>query len=86
MKNQQSRHLPKFLTETNVGSTGTVESEDGSNSKTIDTTDTGTSTTLGTQEVKQKQILPMSGSKISEGTDQSKLIVILTPFLHMNLT
>ncbi len=60
--------------ETNVGSTGTVESEDGSNSKTIDTTDTGTSTTLGTQEAQtEADTSPMSGSKISEGTDQSKV-------------
>ena len=60
--------------ETNVGSTGTVESEDGSNSKTIDTTDTGTSTTLGTQEGQtETNTSPMSGSKISEGTDQSKV-------------
>ena len=60
--------------ETNVGSTGTVESEDGSNSKTIDTTDTGTSTTLGTQEGQtEANTSPMSGSKISEGTDQSKV-------------
>src|SRR6187551_3221678 len=60
--------------ETNVGSTGTVESEDGSNSKTIDTTDTGTSTTLGTQEGQtEADTSPMSGSKISEGTDQSKV-------------
>ena len=60
---------------TNVGSTGTVESEDGSNSKTIDTTDTGTSTTLGTQQEGQTEAntSPMSGSKISEGTDQSKV-------------
>ena len=60
---------------TNVGSTGTVESEDGSNSKTIDTTDTGTSTTLGTQQEGQTEAntTPMSGSKISEGTDQSKV-------------
>ena len=60
--------------ETNVGRTGTVESEDGSNSKTIDTTDTGTSTTLGTQEAQtEADTSPMSGSKISEGTDQSKV-------------
>jgi len=60
--------------ETNVGSTGTIESEDGSNSKTIDTTDTGTSTTLGTQEGQtEADTSPMSGSKISEGTDQSKV-------------
>ena len=60
--------------ETNVGSTGTVESEDGYNSKTIDTTDTGTSTTLGTQEGQtEANTSPMSGSKISEGTDQSKV-------------
>ena len=60
---------------TNVGSTGTVESEDGSNSKTIDTTDTGTSTTLGTQQEGQTEAntSPMSESKISEGTDQSKV-------------
>ncbi|MFZ0356551.1 MAG: hypothetical protein WAL53_00290 [Nitrososphaeraceae archaeon] len=60
---------------TNVGSTGTVESEDGSNSKTIDTTNTGTSTTLGTQQEGQTEAntSPMSGSKISEGTDQSKV-------------
>jgi hypothetical protein len=60
---------------TNVGSTGTVESEDGSNSKTIDTTDTGTSITLGTQQEGQTEAntSPMSGSKISEGTDQSKV-------------
>jgi len=60
---------------TNIGSTGTVESEDGSNSKTIDTTDTGTSTTLGTQQEGQTEAntSPMSGSKISEGTDQSKV-------------
>ena len=60
---------------TNVGSTGTVESEDGSNSKTIDTTDIGTSTTLGTQQEDQTEAntSPMSGSKISEGTDQSKV-------------
>ena len=60
---------------TNIGSTGTVESEDGSNSKTIDTTDTGTSTTLGTQQEGQTEAntTPMSGSKISEGTDQSKV-------------
>ncbi|MGB7706851.1 MAG: hypothetical protein WBL64_06090 [Nitrososphaeraceae archaeon] len=60
---------------TNVGSTGTVESEDGSNSKTIDTTNTGTSTTLGTQQEGQTEAntTPMSGSKISEGTDQSKI-------------
>ena len=58
----------------NVGSTGTVESEDGSNSKTIDTTDTGTSTTLSTQEGQtEANTSPMSGSKISEGTDQSKV-------------
>ncbi|HEY9490349.1 MAG TPA: hypothetical protein VIP56_00075, partial [Nitrososphaeraceae archaeon] len=52
---------------TNIGSTGTVESEDGSNSKTIDTTDTGTSTTLGTQQEGQTEAntSPMSGSKIS---------------------
>jgi hypothetical protein len=58
---------------TNVGRTGTVESEDGSNSKTIDTTDTGTSTTLGSQQEGQTEAntSPMSGSKISEGTDQS---------------
>ena len=60
--------------ETNVGRTGTVESEDGSNSKTIDTTDTGTSTTLSTQEGQtEANTSPMSGSKISEGTDQSKV-------------
>src|SRR6185436_19521050 len=60
--------------ESNAGSTGTVESEDGSNSKTIDTTDTGTSTTLGTQEAQtEADTSPMSGSKISEGTDQSKV-------------
>jgi hypothetical protein len=60
---------------TNVGSTGTVESEDGSNSKTIDTTNTGTTTTLGTQQEGQREgnTSPMSGSKISEGTDQSKV-------------
>ena len=59
---------------TNVGSTGTVESEDGSNSKTIDTTDTATSTTLSTQEGQtEANTSPMSGSKISEGTDQSKV-------------
>ena len=60
---------------TNVGSTGTVESEYASNSKTIDTTDTGTSTTLGTQQEGQTEAntTPMSGSKISEGTDQSKV-------------
>jgi len=59
---------------TNVGSTGTVESEDGSNSKTIDTTDTATSTTLSTQESQtEANTSPMSGSKISEGTDQSKV-------------
>ena len=60
---------------TNIGSTGTVESEDGSNSKTIDTTDTGTYTTLGTQQEGQTEAnnSPMSGSKISEGTDQSKV-------------
>ena len=60
---------------TNIGSTGTVESEDGSNSKTIDTTDTGTSTNLGTQQEGQTEAntSPMSGSKISEGTDQSKV-------------
>ncbi|MGB7696304.1 MAG: hypothetical protein WBL46_03680 [Nitrososphaeraceae archaeon] len=60
---------------TNLGSTGTVESEDGSNSKTIDTTNTGTSTTLGTQQEGQTEAntTPMSGSKISEGTDQSKI-------------
>ncbi len=59
---------------TNIGSTGTVESEDGSNSKTIDTTDTGTSTTLSTQEGQtEANTSPMSGSKISEGTDQSKV-------------
>ena len=60
---------------TNVGSTGTVESEDGSNSKTIDTTDSATSTTLGTQQEGQTEAntSPMSGSKISEGTDQSKV-------------
>ncbi|MGA8738696.1 MAG: hypothetical protein WB501_06670 [Nitrososphaeraceae archaeon] len=60
---------------TNVGSTGTVESEDGSNSKTIDTTNTGTSTPLGTQQEGQTEAntSPMSGSKISEGTDQSKI-------------
>ncbi|MGB8573019.1 MAG: hypothetical protein WCD19_01035, partial [Nitrososphaeraceae archaeon] len=40
---------------TNVGSTGTVESEDGSNSKTIDTTNTGTSTPLGTQQEGQTE-------------------------------
>src|SRR4026207_170879 len=58
----------------NVGSTGTVESEDGSNSKTIDTTDTATSTTLSTQEGQtEANTSPMSGSKISEGTDQSKV-------------
>src|SRR6188508_903614 len=58
----------------NVGSTGTVESEDGSNSKTIDTTDTGTSTTLSTQEGQtEANTSPMSRSKISEGTDQSKV-------------
>src|SRR6188508_2791475 len=60
--------------ETNVGSTGTIESEDGSNSKTIDTTDTGTSTTLSTQEGQtEANTSPMSESKISEGTDQSKV-------------
>ena len=60
---------------TNVSSTGTVESEDGSNSKTIDTTNTGTSTTLGTQLEGQTEAntSAMSGSKISEGTDQSKI-------------
>ena len=59
---------------TNVGSTGTVESEDGSNSKTIDTTDTATSTTISTQEGQtEANTSPMSGSKISEGTDQSKV-------------
>src|SRR6187455_1265571 len=58
----------------NVGSTGTVESEDGSNSKTIDTTNTATSTTLSTQESQtEANTSPMSGSKISEGTDQSKV-------------
>ena len=60
---------------TNVGSTGTVESEYASNSKTIDTTNTGTSTTLGIQQEGQTEAntTPMSGSKISEGTDQSKV-------------
>ena len=59
---------------TNVGSTGTVESEDGSNSKTIDTTNTATSTTLSTQEGQtEANTSTMSGSKISEGTDQSKV-------------
>jgi bifunctional autolysin len=58
---------------TNLGSSGTVESEDGYNSKTIDTTDTGTSTTLGSQQEGQTEAntSPLSGSEISEGTDQS---------------
>jgi hypothetical protein len=72
---QQERQTEANTDGTNVGSTGTVESEDGSNSKTIDTTDTGTSTTLGTQQEGQTEAntSPMSGSKISEGTDQSKV-------------
>jgi len=72
---QQERQTEANTDGTNVGSTGTVESEDGSNSKTIDTTDTGTSITLGTQQEGQTEAntSPMSGSKISEGTDQSKV-------------
>ena len=58
---------------TNLGSTGTFESEDGYNSKAIDKTNTGTFTTFGSQQEGQIETntSPMSGSKISEGTDQS---------------
>ncbi len=58
---------------TNLGSSGTFESEDGYNSKAIDNTDTGTFTTLGSQQEGQTEAntSPMSGSEISEGTDQS---------------
>jgi hypothetical protein len=58
---------------TNLGSTGTFESEDGYNSKAIDNTNTGTFTTLGSQQKGQTEAntSPMSGSEISEGTDQS---------------
>ena len=58
---------------TNLGSTGTFESEDGYNSKAIDNTNTGTFTTLGSQQEGQTEAntSPMSGSEISEGTDQS---------------
>ena len=58
---------------TNLGSTGTFESEDGYNSKAIDNTNTGTFTTLGSQHEGQTEAntSPMSGSEISEGTDQS---------------
>ena len=57
----------------NLGSTGTFESEDGYNSKAIDNTNTGTFTTLGSQQEGQTEAntSPMSGSEISEGTDQS---------------
>ena len=57
----------------NLGSTGTFESEDGYNSKAIDNTNTGTFTTLGSQHEGQTEAntSPMSGSEISEGTDQS---------------
>jgi hypothetical protein len=58
---------------TNLGSTGTIESEDGYNSKAIDNTNTGTFTTLGSQQEGQTEAntSPLSGSEISEGTDQS---------------
>jgi len=58
---------------TNLGSTGTFESEDGHNSKAIDNSNTGTFTTLGSQQEGQTEAntSPMSGSEISEGTDQS---------------
>ena len=58
---------------TNLGSTGTFESEDGYNSKAIDNTNTGTFTTLGSQQEGQTEAntSPLSGSEISEGTDQS---------------
>jgi hypothetical protein len=60
---------------TNLGSTGTFESEDGYNSKAIDKTNTGTFTTFGSQQEGQIETntSPMSGSKISEGTDQSEV-------------
>jgi hypothetical protein len=58
---------------TDLGSIGTFESEDGYNSKAIDNTKTGTFTTLGSQQEGQTEAntSPMSGSEISEGTDQS---------------
>ena len=58
---------------TNLGSTGTFESEDGYNSKAIDNTNTGTFTSLGSQQEGQTETntSTMSGSEISEGTDQS---------------
>jgi len=58
---------------TNLGSAGTVESEDGYNSKAIDNTNTGTFATFGSQQEGQTEAntSPMSGSEISEGTDQS---------------
>jgi hypothetical protein len=58
---------------TNFGSTGTVESEDGYNSKAIDNTNTGTFTNFGSQQDGQTEAntSPMSGSEITEGTDQS---------------
>jgi hypothetical protein len=58
---------------TNLGSTGTFESEAGYNSKAIDNTNTGTFTTLGSQQEGQTEAntSPMSGSEISEGTGQS---------------
>lgn len=54
-------------------STGTVESENGYNSKAVDNSKTGT---IGTFRSPQEgrtgtNISPMSGSKISEGTDRS---------------
>ena len=57
----------------NLGSAGTFESEDGYNSKAIDNTNTGTFTTFGSQQEGQTRTntSPMSGSEISEGTDQS---------------
>ena len=57
---------------TNVGSTGTVESEDGSNSKTIDTTDTGTSTNLGTQQEGQTEANTDGTNVGSTGTVESE--------------
>ncbi|MGI0021930.1 MAG: hypothetical protein ACRD9Q_03615 [Nitrososphaeraceae archaeon] len=58
------------------GSDGTnlrAESEDGYNSKAIDNTNTGTFTTLGSQQEGQTEANTsiMSGSEISEGKDQS---------------
>lgn len=54
-------------------STGTVESENGYNSKAIDNSKTGTIGTFGSPQEGRTgtNISPMSGSEISEGTDRS---------------